>query len=169
MLIDLPTYTLVHVVISVLGIVAGIVVMGGLMAGVLFRRWTALFLSTTVLTSVSGYGFPFVTLLPSHIVGAISLVVLVIAIVALYVKHLAGAWRQAFVVFGAMALYLNAFVLMAQLLQKTPILAKLAPDPKAPAFAVTQLVVLVLFVGLGWAAMRGFRQAGFTGAAATRR
>jgi hypothetical protein len=157
MLINLPTYTLIHVVLSLVGIIAGLVVVGGLMAGVRFSRWVGLFLATTVLTNVTGFGFPFVTLLPSHIVGALSLLVLPVAIAALYWKHLAGAWRQVFVVLSVLALYLNVFVLLAQLLQKIPVLATLAPNPQAPAFAVTQVLVLVLFVGLGWAAVRGFR------------
>jgi hypothetical protein len=157
--INLPTYTLIHVVLSVVGIIAGLVVVGGLMAGVHFSRWVGLFLATTVLTNVTGFGFPFVTLLPSHIVGALSLVVLPVAIAALYWKHLAGAWRQVFVVLSVLSLYLNVFVLLAQLLQKIPVLAALAPNPQAPAFAVTQVLVLVLFVWLGWAAVKGFRNA----------
>jgi hypothetical protein len=127
------------------------------MAGVRFERWTALFLAATVLTNITGFGFPFVTLLPSHIVGALSLVVLPFAIAALYWKHLVGAWRRVFVVLSVLALYLNVFVLLAQLFQKIPILAALAPDPKAPAFAVTQLLVMALFGVLGWAAVSGFR------------
>jgi hypothetical protein len=157
MLFNLPMYTLIHVVLSLVGIIAGLVVVGGLMAGVRFSRWVGLFLAATVLTNVSGFGFPFVTLLPSHIVGALSLLVLPVAIAALYLKHLAGAWRQVFVVLSVLALYLNVFVLLAQLFQKIPILAALAPNPQAPAFAATQLFVLVLFVVLGWAAVRGFR------------
>jgi hypothetical protein len=154
---NLSTYTLVHVALSLLGIFAGLVVAGGLMAGVRFRRWVGLFLAATVLTNVTGFGFPFVTLLPSHIVGALSLLVLPVAIAALYWKRLAGSWRQVFVVLTVLALYLNVFVLLAQLFQKIPVLATLAPDPKAPAFAITQGLVLVLFLILGWAAMKGFR------------
>jgi hypothetical protein len=153
----LPAYTLVHVALSLLGVFSGLVVVGGLMAGARFGRWIAIFLAATVLTNVTGFGFPFVTLLPSHIVGALSLLVLPVAIAAFYWKSLAGAWRPAFVVLAVLALYLNVFVLLAQLFQKIPILATLAPDPKAPAFAVTQGLVLALFLVLGWAAMRGFR------------
>lgn len=166
MILDLPTFTLVHVALSLLGIFAGLVVVGGLMAGQRYPRWTAVFLIATVLTNITGFGFPFVTLLPSHMVAILSLLVLPVAIFALYAKHLAGAWRPAFVGSSVLALYLNAFVLLAQLLQKTPVLAKLAPDPKAPAFAITQLLVLALFVILGWAALRGFRNA--TAGVATR-
>jgi len=157
MLIGLPAYTLIHVVLSLVGIFSGLVVVGGLMAGICFRRWVGLFLTTTVLTNLSGFGFPFTGLLPSHIVASLSLVILPVAIAALYWKRLAGAWRKVFVVLSVLALYLNVFVLLAQLFQKTPILAKLAPDPGAPAFAATQGLVLILFVVLGRAAVKGFR------------
>ena len=153
----LPTFTLIHVVLSLVGIFAGLVVVGGFMAGVRFGGWEGLFLATTALTNLTGFGFPFGTLLPSHIVAVISLVVLAVAIAALYGKRLVGAWRRVFVVSAVLALYLNVFVLLAQLFQKIPILAMLAPNPKAPAFAATHLLVLALFVGLGWAAVKGFR------------
>jgi hypothetical protein len=154
---DLPTFTLIHVVLSVVGIVAGLVVVGGLMAGVRLDGWTGLFLVTTVLTNVTGFGFPFRTLLPSHILGALSLLLLPVAIAARYWKHLTGAWRQVFVVTTVLALYFNVFVLLVQLFQKTPALIVLAPTQKEPPFLVTQLLVLALFVWLGRAAIRGFR------------
>lgn len=154
--VDPKTYLLVHVLLSLVGIFSGLVVVGGLIAGVRFARWVGLFLATTLLTSLTGFGFPFVALLPSHIVGALSLVVLLGALVALYWKHLEGGWRRTFVVLSVVALYLNVFVLLAQLLQKTPALALLAPTPAAPAFAAAQGLVLVLFAVLGWAAVRGY-------------
>ncbi|MBI3530605.1 MAG: hypothetical protein HY067_21880 [Betaproteobacteria bacterium] len=157
MIIDLLTFTLIHVVLSLVGIIAGLVVVGGLMAGVRFDGWTVVYLVTTVLTNVTGFGFPFATLLPSHIVGGISLVVLLAAIATRYWKHLAGAWRGVFVVSTVVALYLNVFVLVAQLFQKIPALIAIAPTQKAPAFVVTHLIVLALFVVLGMAAVRGFR------------
>ena len=157
--LDLPSYTLVHVVLSLVGIIAGLVVVGGLMAGICFSRWVCLCLAATVLMNVSGFGFPFVTLLPSHIVGALSLLVLPFAIAALYWQHLAGGWRRVFVTLSVVALYFIVFVLLAQLFQKIPILAALAPNPQAPAFAVTQLLALVLFAVLGRAAVKGFRNA----------
>jgi hypothetical protein len=170
MLFHLPTYTLIHIVLSVIGIVSGLVVVGGLMAGVRLSGWVGLFLAATVLTNVTGFGFPFVTLLPSHVVGALSLLVLPVAIAALYWKRLEGGWRTVFVVLSVLALYLNVFVLLAQLFQKVPALATLAPNPQAPAFAATQGLVLVIFVGLGWAAVRGFGSfnAGRLGPAAVR-
>jgi len=154
---DLLTFTLVHVVLSVVGIVAGLVVVGGLMAGVRIDGWTGVFLVTTVLTNVTGFGFPFATILPSHIVGGVSLVVLPVAIAALYWKHLKGAWRSIFVVTAVFALYLNVFVLVAQLFQKVPAMIALAPTQTSPAFVVTHLIVIALFVVLGRAAVRGFR------------
>lgn len=154
---SLPVFTLLHVLISVIGIVAGLVAVGGFIAGVRLGGWIALFLLTTVLTSASGYGFAFTTLLPSHIVGAISLVVLAIALIAFYGKRLAGGWRATFVITSVVALYLNTFVLMAQLLQKVPAIATIAPGPNAPAFAATQGFVLVLFIVIGWLGVRGFR------------
>lgn len=157
MIVDLPTFALIHVVLSLVGIFAGLVVVGGLMAGVRLNGWTGLFFVTTVLTNVTGFGFPFVRLLPSHIVGGISLIVLPVAILARYGKHLAGGWRQVFVVATVVALYFNVFVLLVQLFQKFPFLIAVAPTQKAPAFVGTQLIVLGLFVALGRAAVRGFR------------
>src|SRR5712664_91790 len=157
MIIDLLTFTLIHVVLSLVGIIAGLVVVGGLMAGVRFDAWTGVYFVTTVLTNVTGFGFRFATLLPSHIVGGISLLVLVVAIAARYWRHLTGAWRGVFVVSTVLALYLNVFVLIAQLFQKVPALIAVAPTQKAPAFVVTHLIVLALFVVLGMAAVRGFR------------
>jgi hypothetical protein len=154
--IDPKTYVLIHVLLSLVGIFSGLVVVGGLIAGVRFPRWIGLFLTTTLLTSITGFGFPFIALLPSHMVGALSLVVLLGAFAAVYWRHLEGGWRRAFVVLSVLALYLNVFVLLAQLLQKIPALAMLAPTPAAPAFAATQGFVLVLFALLGWAAMKGF-------------
>jgi hypothetical protein len=158
MIFELPTFTLIHVVLSLVGIIAGLVVVGGLIAGESFGGWTFAFLATTVLTSVTGFGFPFGTVLPSHIVGGASLLVLVVAIAARYWKLLAGPWRRVFVSATVVALYLNVFVLLVQLFQKTPGLIAVAPTQSAPAFIATQLVVLVLFALIGWAAVRGFQR-----------
>lgn len=157
MIFDLPTFTLIHVVLSLAGIFAGFVVVGGLMAGVRFKGWTALFLATTLLANATGFGFPFLTLLPSHILGAMSLVILPVAAAAWYWKHLAGPWRTVFVVGSVVALYFNVFVLVVQLFQKFPGLIAVAPTQKSPAFGATQLLVLVLFLVLGRAALKGFR------------
>jgi hypothetical protein len=151
---NLATYTLVHVVISLVGIASGLVVLLGLLAGKRLNLSTALFLITTVATSVTGYGFPFTHLLPSHIVGAISLVVLAVAIYARYARHLAGGWRATYVICAAAALYFNVFVLVVQSFLKVPALHSLAPTQSEPPFAVAQLVVLLLFVVLGTLAVR---------------
>jgi hypothetical protein len=159
MIFDLPTFTLIHVVISVLGIIAGLVVAGGLMAGARMDGWTAFFLATTVLTSVTGFGFPFTQVTPAHVVGVLSLVVLAVCLAARYWKQLAGGWRAVYVVTAVAALYLNVFVLVVQLFVKTPPLAQLAPTQQEAPFAATQALVLMLFLWLGWAALRGFRLA----------
>ena len=142
------TYTLIHVLISLVGIGTGFVVMYGLLGWKAFDRWTALFLTTTVLTSVTGFGFPFDHLTPANKVGIISLVVLAIAIVARYALHLAGAWRRTYVISAAIALYLNTFVLVVQSFEKVPALKAMAPTQKEPPFLVAQLAVLALFVVL---------------------
>jgi hypothetical protein len=103
---------------------------------------------------VTGYGFPFLHLLPSHVVGAISLVVLAVAIYARYARHLAGGWRGTYVIGAVIALYLNVFVLVVQSFLKVPALHALAPTQSEPPFAVAQLVVLVLFLVLGTLAVR---------------
>ncbi|HEY3054173.1 MAG TPA: hypothetical protein VGK04_12375 [Thermoanaerobaculia bacterium] len=152
------TYTLVHVVISLVGIISGFVVMFGLLTGKRLDGWTALFLATTVATSVTGFGFPFHRLLPPHIVGIISLVVLAVAIVARYAFHLAGAWRSIYVVTAVIALYFNVFVGIVQAFQKVHALRAIAPKQNEPPFVATQVVVLALFVLLGFMAAGRFRQ-----------
>jgi hypothetical protein len=151
------TYTFVRVLISLVGIGSGFVVLWGLVTSKRLDGWTALFLATTVATSVTGFGFPFHRLLPSHIVGILSLVVLAIAIAARYRFHLAAAWRPIYVVGAAVALYLNVFVLVAQLFSKVPGLKALAPTQSEPPFLVTQLIVLALFVALTIVAAMRFR------------
>lgn len=156
MTFDFGTLTLVHVGLSIVGIVAGLVLVGGLMAGTRLDGWLGIFLSTTVLTNATGFLFPFRTLLPSHIVGVISLLILPVPVIARYSKQLAGPWRRAFVVTAVVALYLNVFVLVVQLFQKFPGLIVIAPTQKEPAFIVTQVLLLVMFIILGRAAVRGF-------------
>jgi hypothetical protein len=151
------TFTTVHVVLSLVGIGSGLVVMFCLLTGKDRSGWTLLFLATTVATSVTGFGFPFDHLLPSHKVGIISLVALAVAIVARYALHLAGPWRPVYVVCAAVALYLNVFVGVVQAFQKVPALTALAPKQTEPPFVVTQLVVLVLFIVLTIAAAKRFR------------
>jgi hypothetical protein len=153
----LTAFTLFHVVLSLVGIVAGLVVAGGLAAGKRLDGWTGVFLVTTAATSVTGFGFPFERFLPSHGVAIVSLVVLPVVIVARYVKHLAGGWRGIYVVGAVLALYLNVFVLLAQLFLRVPALIAAAPTQKEPPFLLTQLVMVAVFVWLGRAAVKGFR------------
>jgi hypothetical protein len=154
---SLATYTLVHVLISLVGIASGLVVLFGLITARRLEGWTALFLATTVATSVTGFGFPFDHLLPSHIVGLLSLVVLAIAIAARYAFHLRGAWRHVYVVSAVLALYLNVFVLVVQSFLKIPAFRALAPKQTEPPFVVSQGIVLVLFVVLAVVAAIRFR------------
>lgn len=151
---NLATYTAVHVVLSLVGIGSGLVVAYGFLTARDSAAWTALFLRTTVATSVTGYGFPFDHLLPSHIVGAISLVVLAVAVYARYQARLAGIWRRTYIISAVIGLYLNVFVLVVQSFLKVPALNALAPTQSEPPFAIVQGVVLLLFVGLGTAATR---------------
>jgi hypothetical protein len=146
-----------HVAISLIAIVAGLVVVYGLVTAQRLDRWTSLFLWTTIATSVTGFPLPADQILPSHIVGAISLVVLTIAVVARYVRRLANGWRAAYVVTAVLALYLNVFVLVVQLFRRVPALNTLAPTQAEPPFAIAQLAVLLLFVGLGIVALKKFR------------
>lgn len=164
------TLTLLHVLISLAGILSGFVVAFGLLGGKRLKGWTKFFLTTTVLTSVTGFlFFPFHKLLPSHIIGGISLAVLAIAIFARYGRHLAGAWRSTYVVSAIVALYFNVFVLVFQSFLKVPALKALAPTQSEPPFAITQGIVLLLFIGLGIAGVKRFRIDPVSLAAATSR
>jgi hypothetical protein len=154
---SLATFTLVHVLISLVAIAAGLIAMIGLLGSRPLPGWTALFLLTTILTSVTGFFFPFVQLLPSHIVGIISLVLLTAAVVALYVGHLAGVWRPVYVVTAMLSLYLNVFVLVVQAFQKVGPLHVLAPTQSEPAFLVAQGLTLVFFGLVIIGALRRFR------------
>ncbi|HEV7364534.1 MAG TPA: hypothetical protein VGN76_01675 [Gemmatimonadales bacterium] len=154
---SITTFTLIHTLISLVAIVTGLVVLGGLMAGARLDGWTGLFLVTTALTSVTGFGFPFTKLLPSQYIGIISLIVLVPVLLARYRKHLEAAWRGVYVVGSVLVLYLNVFVLVDQLFKRIPALIVLAPTHKEPPYLLTQLIVMALFVPLGFAAFRRFR------------
>jgi hypothetical protein len=151
-------YTAIHVAISLIAIVTGLVVLAGLLKGQGLPVWTMVFLATTVATSLTGFGFPFEQLLPSHIVGAISLVALAVAYLARYRFHLANTWRTTYVVTAVLSLYLNVFVLVVQLFMKVPALAALAPTQSEPPFAIAQTIVLVIFLVLGYRAVVGFRK-----------
>ena len=157
MILDITTVTLVHTVISIVAIAAGLVVVGGLIAGVRIDGWTGIFLVTTALSSVTGFFFPFTKLLASHWVGVISLIILPFVIAARYWKHLRGAWRGIYVVGTVLVLYLNFFILNVQLFRRIPALIVAAPKQTEPPVVLTQLLVLALFAWLGFAAFRRFR------------
>jgi hypothetical protein len=157
--LSFSAFTTVHVVISLIGIATGLIVLYSMLSGQRMNGLTGVFLVTTVLTSVTGFMFPFNGLLPSHIVGGISLVVLALALAALYALRLQGAWRWVYVVTAVIALYLNVFVGVVQAFQKLGFLHRLAPTQSEPPFAVAQIVVLALFVWLGYLAARRFQPA----------
>src|SRR5262249_17629437 len=157
---SIATFTQVHVVISLIGIVTGLVVLRGMLAARRCEGWTAIFLVTTVLTSVTGYFFPVDRVLPSHIVGAISLVVLAVALVALYAHPLHRSWRWLYVGGAVLALYLNVFVLVVQSFEKVPFLNRLAPTQSEAPFAIAQLIVLAIFIVLGVRAVKRFHPVG---------
>jgi hypothetical protein len=150
MILGLPPVTFIHTLISLVGIFTGLVVLfGGYLAGKHLPRWTAWFLITTVLTSATGYLLPAAHFMPSHAVGALSLLILAVALFALYQRHLQGGWRRTYVFTAVMALYLNVFVLVAQLFVKVPDLKALAPTQTEAPFKAAQAVVLVAFIVLG--------------------
>lgn len=145
-----------HIIISLIGISTGIVVLVGMLGAQRMAGLTAVFLITTALTSITGFLLPAEHLLPSHVVGIISLVVLALALVALYLRGLAGAWRWIYVVTATAALYFNCFVAVAQAFQKVAALHALAPTQSEPLFLIAQLVVLAVFIVLGYLAVRKF-------------
>jgi hypothetical protein len=141
----------IHVILSLIGILSGFVVLYGLLTGMSFSAWTAVFLATTILTSVTGFPLPPFGFDPPRAVGVISLVLLALAVAALYAFRLAGPWRWIYVGSAVAALYLNVFVAVAQAFQKLPFLHAMAPTQSEPPFLVSQLAVLAAFVALGGA------------------
>jgi hypothetical protein len=156
---SLATFTTVHVIISLIAIVSGILVLFGILGSSRMPGLTAIFLLFTILTSATGFLFPFEKLLPSHMIGILSLVLLAIACIALYGMQLSGAWRWIYAVTAMISLYLNIFVLIIQGFLKVPALTALAPGnpPSGPVFAVVQGVVLLFFVLVIIGAIRRFR------------
>ena len=152
--ISLQTFTLIHVLISLAGIASGLVVMYGFLTNKRLDGWTAAFLATTALTSVTGFLFPFTGVTPAIKLGVISLVVLAITIITRYPLHL--AWRKTYVVTASTALYFNVFVLVVQSFEKVPALRAIAPTQKEPPFAIVQIAVLAIFVALTVFAVRKF-------------
>ena len=149
-------FTELHVVLSLIGIGSGVVVLLAMLRGKLVPTWTVVFLATTIATSATGFLFHSAKFGPPHVVGLISLALLAIAILALSVFKLAGAWRWIYVAAAVLALYLNAFVGVVQTFQKVEFFHALAPTQTEPPFAVAQGLVLVVFIALGILAARRF-------------
>lgn len=157
MILGLTSLAFIHTAISLVGIVSGLVVLAGMLAAQRRDGWTLVFLLTTVATSATGFVLPFYQLLPSHIIGIVSLVVLAVVLIARYGRHLAGPWRWIYASGAVLALYLNVFVLVVQLFRRVPSLTNLAPTQSEPPFQIVQLVVLLLFIWLGIRAVKHFR------------
>ena len=151
------TFTLVHVLLSLAGIGTGFIVVFGLLSRKRLDGWTAIFLATTVLTSVTGFLFPITHITPGIILGILSLLVLTPTLLARYVYHLHRGWRSTYVISAMVALYFNCFVAIVQAFRKVPALKAIAPTQTEPPFAVSQLALLALFVVLGTLAVKKFR------------
>jgi len=155
--LSIENFTILHTAISLIAIASGLIVLAGMLRARRLPGWTAVFLVTTILTSVTGFMFPISGLTPAIVFSLISIVILVIALAALYLKHLSGAWRWIYVTTALVALYLNVFVLIVQSFQKLPALQKLAPTQSEPPFLIAQAVALIAFLILGAMAARKFR------------
>jgi hypothetical protein len=155
-MLDPTSFVGFHTWLSLIAIIAGFPMMTGLLQGHTRPGWTGVYLSTAFATSATGFGFPFNGVLPSHIVGAISLILLAIAGYALYARRLDGGWRRTYAITAMIAFYLLVFVLVAQLFMKVPALQALAPTQAEPPFAIAQGAVLVIFIVLTFLAIRRF-------------
>lgn len=155
----MSTFTWVHTALSVAALIAGLIVVLGLFSSKTLGGWTAIFLATAIATSATGFGFPFQSFGASHWIGVISLVVLVLAVLARYVFHYAGAWRWLYTVCTVVAFYFLVFVLIAQAFKKVPALAALAPTLSEPPFAIAQVAVLVIFAVIIVVTAQKFRPA----------
>jgi len=157
--LSIYTFTIIHVIISLVAIASGIVVLVGMLGAHRLPGWTALFLVTTILTSVTGFMFPIHGFTPGIGTGIVSILVLGVALIALYVKHLVGSWRWIYVTAAATALYFNVLVLIVQSFQKVPALHALAPTQSEPPFLIAQGSALVVFLVVGFFAASRFRPA----------
>ncbi len=160
--LSIQNFTLLHVAITLIAIASGLIVLFGMLGAHRLPGWTALFLVTTILTSVTGFMFPIHGFTPALGVGVISMVILAIALLALYSKHLAGPWRWIYVATAVTALWFNVFVLIVQSFQKLSALQALAPTQSEPPFLVAQGVALAVFLVLGVLAAARFRPAGIS-------
>jgi hypothetical protein len=154
--LSFATFTLVHLTICLVGIATGIVVLLAMLRGHMHAGWTAIFLATTGLTTLTGFLFPITAFTPALGTGVLSTILLAIALLALYVFHLAGAWRPIYVVTAVAALYLNVFVAVVQAFQKLGPLQELAPTQSESPFLAAQGLVLALFVIAGFIALKTF-------------
>ena len=158
--LSLSTFTTVHVILCLVAIASGLIVIVGLLASQRRDGWTALYLLSALAASATGFGFPFEKLLPSHILGIISLVVLIVAALARYGLHLAGTWRAIYAVGAVLGVYFQVFVGIVQAFLKVPALSALAPTQTEPPFAIAQGVALVIFIAWAIAAAIKFHPPG---------
>ncbi len=154
---SLAAFTQLHVAISLVGIASGFLVILAMIASRKVSSMTVLFLLTTILTSVTGFMFPFKGVTPGIVIGVLSLVILMVALIARYAGHLKGGWRGTWVIAAILAQYFNFFVLIVQSFEKVPALHAMAPTGKELPFVVVQLVTLVVFIALAVLAFRKFR------------
>jgi hypothetical protein len=159
--LPIPTFTALHVAISLIGILTGLVAVPAFAAGWRVSGWTAVFLGTTLLTSLTGFLFPIGGFTPALGVGAISTVILIVAILALYGFNLRGKAGIVYAITATTALWFNLFVLVVQSFQKIPALHILAPTGAEPPFFAAQATLLIAMLVLGWAAVRAVRKIGF--------
>ena len=153
---SIENFTVLHVVISMIAIFAGFIVVGAMFAGANLGGWTAFFLVMTILTSLTGFMFPFKTVTPAIITGIVATPILLVAAWALYQHKLAGRWRVVYVVSAIISQYLNMFVFIVQSFQKVSFLQPYAPTGSEPPFAIAQIATLLAFIILGWVAARRF-------------
>ena len=158
----MQAFTLFHVALSLIGIGAGFVVIWGFLTAKRLDAWTAIFLTTTILTSVTGFMFPIERFTPGHAIGILSLVALGVAVVARYPMRMAGHWQTSFVITAVVSQYFNFAVLIIQSFQKVPVLQVLAPTQAEPPFVVTQLITLLLFIALAAVSIIRFRPRSFS-------
>jgi hypothetical protein len=159
MVLGMTTFTAIHVLLSLIGIVSGLVVLFGLISANAMNRWTLIFVVTTLATSVTGFFFPFHRFTPALGVGILSMFILLAAIIAHYLFHLSSAWRWVYIVGTIVALYFNSFVLVVQAFLKVAELHMLAPTGSEPPFVLAQALVLAFYLVTGALAVKGFRRA----------
>jgi len=159
MIFGMDTYTFVHVLLSLIGIVTGFIVLFGLLTASRMSMWTAIFIVTTLATTLTGFGFPYNGFTPAIGVGIVSTIVLVITIAARYAFRLSGSWRWIYAGGAVLSFYLNFFVLIVQSFQKIPALNAYAPTGSEPPFAITQGIALLAFVVAGALSVRTFKPA----------